>query len=238
VESGKAKKPSKKKKKKDKKSKDEESGRDKSKTEFFAENNNNDPSSSSSSPNKKAERKSSWWSPNRGKKSNANPDPSSSSSAAPPQSPPKSPPKKTGLLKGLFSRRASGKTPQVESPEVIFLNSDKKNKPNQASVDLESNSDSKSSHSSHSDSKSENENSANVPSIGKAPSLAESLSKESVHGRECPLCMSEFEAGEIIVSMPCLHSFHEECVKDWFFKSAECPVCEINVCEAAGQLFE
>ncbi|CAD6195800.1 unnamed protein product [Caenorhabditis auriculariae] len=38
---------------------------------------------------------------------------------------------------------------------------------------------------------------------------------------ECAICMVDFEPGERIRFLPCMHSFHQECVDEWLMKKAE-----------------
>uniref|UniRef100_A0A1I7TA90 RING-type domain-containing protein n=1 Tax=Caenorhabditis tropicalis TaxID=1561998 RepID=A0A1I7TA90_9PELO len=42
---------------------------------------------------------------------------------------------------------------------------------------------------------------------------------------ECAICMIDFEPGERIRFLPCMHSFHQECVDEWLMKSFTCPSC-------------
>lgn len=42
----------------------------------------------------------------------------------------------------------------------------------------------------------------------------------------CAVCLSEFEDGEELKTLPeCLHSFHAACIDVWLFSRATCPVC-------------
>lgn len=51
---------------------------------------------------------------------------------------------------------------------------------------------------------------------------------------ECELCLMEYEEGDELLRLPCLHLFHSACVRPWLLKKYTCPVCQIDVCEAAG----
>ncbi|KAJ1373010.1 hypothetical protein KIN20_035329 [Parelaphostrongylus tenuis] len=42
---------------------------------------------------------------------------------------------------------------------------------------------------------------------------------------ECAICMVDFECGEKVRFLPCMHSFHEACVDDWLMRSFTCPSC-------------
>ncbi|GAA0142913.1 hypothetical protein LIER_03709 [Lithospermum erythrorhizon] len=42
----------------------------------------------------------------------------------------------------------------------------------------------------------------------------------------CPVCLSDFEDGEEIRTLPgCLHSFHAPCIDMWLFSHPNCPMC-------------
>lgn len=47
----------------------------------------------------------------------------------------------------------------------------------------------------------------------------------------CRICMCEFEHNERIVIMPCAHLFHKDCIRDWFKKKNNCPICQNEVRE-------
>ncbi|KAK0393067.1 hypothetical protein QR680_000040 [Steinernema hermaphroditum] len=42
---------------------------------------------------------------------------------------------------------------------------------------------------------------------------------------ECAICMVEFENGDPIRYLPCLHSYHVSCIDDWLLRSFTCPSC-------------
>ena len=45
----------------------------------------------------------------------------------------------------------------------------------------------------------------------------------------CNICLSEFDEGEKIRTLPCFHSFHCKCIDNWLNRKAECPVCRSSV---------
>jgi len=58
--------------------------------------------------------------------------------------------------------------------------------------------------------------------------LSSSVSTSTV--KECVICLNNFEENEKVVTLPCLHIFHSNCVKDWLRKgSPECPICKTTV---------
>ncbi|KAH7815682.1 putative E3 ubiquitin-protein ligase [Monocercomonoides exilis] len=46
---------------------------------------------------------------------------------------------------------------------------------------------------------------------------------------KCPICQMEFEFGETLVTLPCVHSFHVDCAKQWLKKKKTCPYCKERV---------
>lgn len=43
---------------------------------------------------------------------------------------------------------------------------------------------------------------------------------------ECSLCLDHFKKGEDILTLPCEHFFHENCLTPWLIKSNLCPMCK------------
>lgn len=49
---------------------------------------------------------------------------------------------------------------------------------------------------------------------------------DSVKDKDCHVCLSSFSQDETLVTLPCKHFFHEECISNWICKeSSKCPVC-------------
>jgi len=51
---------------------------------------------------------------------------------------------------------------------------------------------------------------------------------------QCCICLMDYEEGEQIVTLPCLHPFHQECAMRWLERSTKCPVCKHDVESVAG----
>lgn len=51
-------------------------------------------------------------------------------------------------------------------------------------------------------------------------------------GKECTVCISGFQPGDELVTLPCFHRFHCECAGRWFERSQECPVCRHPIADA------
>ncbi|TKW42063.1 hypothetical protein SEVIR_1G359600v4 [Setaria viridis] len=52
---------------------------------------------------------------------------------------------------------------------------------------------------------------------------------------QCHICLTEYEDGEQIRTLPCKHEFHLQCVDKWLKEIHRvCPLCRGDVCEAAS----
>ena len=58
-------------------------------------------------------------------------------------------------------------------------------------------------------------------------------------GRElnltCSVCLCDYESGERLRQLPCLHLFHVACVDEWFQRSTSCPQCRQSACRVRGE---
>lgn len=59
-----------------------------------------------------------------------------------------------------------------------------------------------------------------------------STDKAQVTGN-CTICLEDFEKGQAMRTLPCFHSFHSECVKEWLSKNKVCPICQFDIAEGA-----
>lgn len=41
----------------------------------------------------------------------------------------------------------------------------------------------------------------------------------------CVICMGDFSVGEQLRILPCMHSYHKDCIDDWLMRSFTCPSC-------------
>ncbi|KFM67283.1 RING finger protein 38, partial [Stegodyphus mimosarum] len=65
-------------------------------------------------------------------------------------------------------------------------------------------------------------------------SAAAGFSTEVVHKRvdlnkECQVCLSDYETGDILRILPCFHEFHTPCIDPWLKINHTCPVCRVIV---------
>ena len=42
---------------------------------------------------------------------------------------------------------------------------------------------------------------------------------------KCPVCLALFDDDDVIIEMPCEHSFHGDCLLPWLQKTNSCPLC-------------
>lgn len=55
---------------------------------------------------------------------------------------------------------------------------------------------------------------------------------------ECSVCLSEFEEGDVVRTLPeCLHSFHVDCIDMWLYSHRNCPMCRTNATPSPSPLF-
>jgi hypothetical protein len=82
---------------------------------------------------------------------------------------------------------------------------------------------------------------ANEPEKRTAPpSLVDHLPCRTSPGgsveRECAVCLSQFEAGDRVRTLPCQHEFHSSCIDRWLLEmNRTCPCCRLDLCEHASQ---
>ena len=45
----------------------------------------------------------------------------------------------------------------------------------------------------------------------------------------CTICLGDYEEGEVLRVLPCLHRFHQPCVDPWLAEHTQCPLCKADV---------
>mmetsp|Transcript_1571 Transcript_1571/g.3537 ORF Transcript_1571/g.3537 Transcript_1571/m.3537 type:complete len:339 (+) Transcript_1571:45-1061(+) len=55
---------------------------------------------------------------------------------------------------------------------------------------------------------------------------------------ECPICLSTWESQDIIKITPCLHAFHEDCLRGWLNSERTCALCRRDVTEPGLRLVD
>ena len=49
------------------------------------------------------------------------------------------------------------------------------------------------------------------------------------HHDECQICLQEYEIGSERTILPCIHSYHNKCIKKWVKENRTCPICKISI---------
>lgn len=52
-----------------------------------------------------------------------------------------------------------------------------------------------------------------------------SSARSSADDDECLICFASYTRGSTLVSLPCGHSYHKDCIQEWFHRQCSCPYC-------------
>ncbi|KAJ0250308.1 E3 ubiquitin-protein ligase RHY1A [Hirschfeldia incana] len=52
-----------------------------------------------------------------------------------------------------------------------------------------------------------------------------SSAEAKTEGRDCSICLESFTNGDMLISLPCTHSFHSSCLNPWLKACGDCPYC-------------
>ena len=76
-----------------------------------------------------------------------------------------------------------------------------------------------------------NNNNINIDAVmGLLPS-SEIKEKKEGDNNNCIICLADFEVGDKVTSLPCLHMFHTDCIKNWLKSKNHCPICKYTITE-------
>ena len=53
--------------------------------------------------------------------------------------------------------------------------------------------------------------------------------KKEGENNNCVICLGDFEGGDSVTTLPCVHMFHTECIKNWLQSKNHCPVCKYEI---------
>jgi len=51
----------------------------------------------------------------------------------------------------------------------------------------------------------------------------------STDGEVCSVCLSAYDAPDVLIRLPCDHLFHEHCISRWLQQDGSCPQCRFNL---------
>jgi hypothetical protein len=71
--------------------------------------------------------------------------------------------------------------------------------------------------------------STSVPSTSVPSTSVPSTSVPSTSVPSCPICLENYSPNQERMYLPCFHSYHRECITEWFGMNSTCPLCKINV---------
>jgi hypothetical protein len=45
---------------------------------------------------------------------------------------------------------------------------------------------------------------------------------------QCMICLGDFEVGDRVRLLPCMHRYHRDCLDPWLLRCDECCVCKTS----------
>ena len=75
----------------------------------------------------------------------------------------------------------------------------------------------------------ENESNEDINNLIKRLPINKLKDVNNLSSKECVICMENFAKGDKIISLPCIHIFHANCIKSWLIKEKICPICKFKV---------
>lgn len=70
---------------------------------------------------------------------------------------------------------------------------------------------------------------------GAAAAAATDCEAQSEEADACPICFCEYAEGQALITLPCKHFFHRECISRWLKRDATCPMCKLDLQDTAVQ---
>ena len=66
-----------------------------------------------------------------------------------------------------------------------------------------------------------------LATVARLPSTT--LEEDMPNGQECQICLVRMRAGEEVLTLPCFHLYHRDCIQRWLAVQRTCPVCKYDV---------
>jgi len=63
-------------------------------------------------------------------------------------------------------------------------------------------------------------------SIFESSTISENTNTELL---TCRVCLSEYEDGDVLRTLPCFHRYHAECIDRWLVRDNKCPMCKHEI---------
>ena len=57
------------------------------------------------------------------------------------------------------------------------------------------------------------------------------VTEEKEGDNNCIICLNDMKIGDNVTSLPCLHVFHTDCIKQWLQSKNSCPICKYEITE-------
>eukprot|EP00316_Scyphosphaera_apsteinii_P019878 CAMPEP_0119325204 /NCGR_PEP_ID=MMETSP1333-20130426/65211_1 /TAXON_ID=418940 /ORGANISM="Scyphosphaera apsteinii, Strain RCC1455" /LENGTH=683 /DNA_ID=CAMNT_0007333109 /DNA_START=135 /DNA_END=2186 /DNA_ORIENTATION=- len=74
---------------------------------------------------------------------------------------------------------------------------------------------------------------SSLPSVSASPQMEKSRvdtsSADSSESEVCSVCLSQYDANDLLIRLPCHHLFHEHCITRWLQQDGSCPQCRFHV---------
>jgi len=69
----------------------------------------------------------------------------------------------------------------------------------------------------------------NTTQINKNKTLKYNKNNKEIQETECSICLFGYEKGDELRKLICSHTFHKECIDNWFKSSSTCPICRTDI---------
>jgi hypothetical protein len=70
---------------------------------------------------------------------------------------------------------------------------------------------------------------SSVAAAAVAAAAAAEPAAEAAEHESCCICMCEFEPGDELRSLPCMHMFHKAEIDKWLATNKKCPICQTAI---------
>ena len=57
----------------------------------------------------------------------------------------------------------------------------------------------------------------------------EDISKLDSERKQCVICLVDFNCGDKVTMLPCIHMFHTDCIQSWLKTKNFCPLCRLKL---------